>query len=52
MAKRKITFDSDDEKKEEKKEPKRPKFETLPPINSIDDLIEIGSSSKFYKNIN
>ena len=52
MAKRKIVFDSDDEKKEEKKEPKRPKFETLPPINSIDDLIEIGSSSKFYKNIN
>ena len=50
MVKRKITFDSSTD--EEKYIPKKPKLETLPPINSIDDLIEIGSSSKFYKNIN
>jgi len=50
MVKRKITFDSSTY--EEKHIPKKPKLETLPPINSIDDLIEIGSSSKFYKNIN
>jgi len=50
MVKRKIKFDSSTD--EEKYIPKKPKLETLPPINSIDDLIEIGSSSKFYKNIN
>ena len=51
MVKRKIIFiDSPEDKKDNKKRPK--KLETLPSINSIDDLIEIGNSSKFYKNIN
>ena len=31
---------------------KKIKFEDLPPINSIDDLITIAKTSKFYKNIN
>ena len=48
MTKRKIIFDSP----EKESKPKKTKFESLPPINSIQDLIEIGNSSKFYKNIN
>lgn len=60
MAKRKFLdndSDNEDKDKETQKRPiysarKKVKFEDLPPINSIQDLISIGKTLKFYKNIN
>lgn len=54
MVKRKIIYDDDDEEQkivENKKPSKKIKFETLPPINSIKDLITIGKTYKYYHNI-
>ena len=55
MGKRK-TFDSEDDNEcpppvPKKKVPSKIKFENLPEIKSLDDLILIGESKKFYKNI-
>jgi SpoVK/Ycf46/Vps4 family AAA+-type ATPase len=66
MTKRKIIYDSDDSdsrkseimfspsppatKKHKTLKPKL-KFEDAPPVNSIKDLITLGKSLKFYKNI-
>jgi len=54
MGKRK-TFDSEDDDEiqpvPKKKVPSKIKFENLPEIKSLDDLIVIGDSKKFYKNI-
>ena len=55
MSKRKINFSSPSTKDNDNNDDsrlKRTKFETLPPINSIEDLIEIGNTYKYYKNIN
>ena len=61
MPKRKVIFsDSEDSeeydkiKKKKRKISVRPiiKIDPCPPINSIKDLIAIGKTSKFYKNIN
>ena len=54
MGKRK-TFDSEDDNEcpppvPKKKVPSKIKFEILPDIKSLDDLIIIGESKKFYKN--
>jgi len=51
MAKRKLFVD-DDEVVQPPTKSKRIKLEELPPVNSIKDLIDIGNSSKYYKNIN
>ena len=62
MPKRKVFSDSENEEYEEyipepdfkKRKGKAPiiKFESCPPINSLEDLINIGKKNKFYKNIN
>ena len=57
MAKRKLLDLDNDNNDEEEKQPsytkrKKIKLEDLPPINSIQDLISIGKTLKFYKNIN
>ena len=54
MAKRKIFSDDDDDNSKNDKNKKRPKiiFESCPPVSSIKDLINIGKTNKFYKNIN
>lgn len=59
MPKRKKTFDDDDYLEEEIietkklriKPPLRLKIEMSPPVNNIKDLIAIGKTCKFYKNI-
>lgn len=43
--------DMDKQSSEKKARKSRIKFEKAPPINSISDLIELGQSIKFYKNI-
>ena len=43
--------DMDKQSSENKSRKIRIKFEKAPPINSISDLIELGQSIKFYKNI-
>jgi len=52
MAKRKADDKDDDVTNPLIVKRKKIKFEDLPPINSIDDLITIAKTSKFYKNIN
>jgi replication-associated recombination protein RarA len=52
MAKRKADDKDDDVTNPLTVKRKKIKFEDLPPINSIDDLIMIAKTSKFYKNIN
>ena len=59
MTKRKVIDEDDNEQSKSSSmtngagsKRKKMKFEDLPPINSIDDLITIAQTSKFYKNIN
>lgn len=49
MSKRYIEMDQ--QYSETKKRRLRIKLEDAPPVNSIDDLVEIGQSIKFYKNL-
>jgi len=53
MTKRKVQDDevNFDVNKRQKKIPPKLKIEMTPPVNNIKDLIEIGKSLKFYKNI-
>lgn len=53
MLKRKVYTDMEDVHIKEKKRHVRPrlKLQDAPPVNSIKDLIEIGRSIKFYKNL-